>query len=78
MLEIEQRHRQLLLVPVQARRDERPGLVQHEGHRETDGEHQRELERHRERRDHAGRDQGRAGRQLLLQRLGDEVNSWFM
>jgi hypothetical protein len=67
----EQGHGETLLVPVEARGDEGPELVQNPRHRQEGRDEERQLERRRERRHHARRDEVSPRRQLLLQRLGD-------
>ena len=61
--EREKRHDQTLLVPVQARRDEAPHLVGHEGRRQDEAAHQGEVEVKREAFARPAVDERRFGRQ---------------
>jgi len=69
----DQRQDQLLLVQVKAWGDECPGLVEDDGQGDQERRQQRDLHRHQERRDHVGRDQRAACRQVGDQRRGEQV-----
>jgi Do/DeqQ family serine protease len=68
-----ERQRQPLLVGVEARRDERPRLVEHVGQHHDQRDPGGDLDRHHERRDHAGGDHLRPLRQRLRQRRREKI-----
>ena len=68
----QQRHRDALLMLVQAGGDEAPDLVQDHRDRQEQRDHHGQLQWRQERRRHVGGDHRRAGRQVMAQWRGDE------
>ena len=66
-------HDELLLVRVEPRRHERPGLVEDVGQRDEERDHHRDLHRNEERRDHARGDHLRALRERADHRHREQV-----
>ena len=69
----QQRHREALLAPVQAGRDERPDLVEHIGHRDQQSGDERQLQRRGEGRGHRGGDQLLPGGSLATSGLREQI-----